>query len=85
MQSILSMVFFIRIKHVNSYMLQKAVNLTYHTIKYIFGQVMALTTHIEAHFQRQLKTCTLSVDLTLAYDTVCRERLMMKFMNAVFY
>jgi hypothetical protein len=33
-------------------------------------QVMALSTHIEAGFQHQLKTGTMFVDLTAAYDTV---------------
>jgi hypothetical protein len=46
-------------------------------------QVMALTTHIEASFQHQLKTGAVFVDLTAAYDTVWREGLMIKFLAAV--
>jgi hypothetical protein len=49
-------------------------------------QVMALTTHIEAGFQHQLKTGACSavfVDLTAVYDTVWRESLMIKFLEAV--
>jgi hypothetical protein len=45
--------------------------------------VLALITHIEAGcFQRQLKTDTVLVDLTAAYDTVGRDGLMLKFINA---
>jgi hypothetical protein len=36
-------------------------------------QAMALTTHIEAVFQRQLKTGVVFVDLSAAYDTVWRD------------
>jgi Reverse transcriptase (RNA-dependent DNA polymerase) len=39
-------------------------------------QVMALTTHIEAGFQHQLKTGAVLVDLTAAYDTVWKEGLL---------
>jgi hypothetical protein len=46
-------------------------------------QVMALTSHIEAGFERKLKTRTIFIDLTAAYDTVWRDRLMLKFMRAV--
>jgi hypothetical protein len=46
-------------------------------------QVMALTMHIEASFQHQLKTGAWFVNLTAAYDIVCREGLMMKFLQAV--
>jgi hypothetical protein len=46
-------------------------------------QVMALTTHIEASFQHQLKTGAVFVDLTAAYDTVWREGLMIKFLENV--
>jgi hypothetical protein len=46
-------------------------------------QVMALTTHIEAGFQRELKTGAVFVDLTAVYDTVLRDWVMLKFMNAV--
>jgi hypothetical protein len=46
-------------------------------------QVMALTTHIEAGFQHQLKTGAVFVDLTASYDTVWREGLMINFLEAV--
>jgi hypothetical protein len=46
-------------------------------------QVMALTTNIEAGFQRQLKTGVVFVDLSVAYDTVWRDRFMLKFMRTV--
>jgi hypothetical protein len=46
-------------------------------------QEMALTTHIQAGFQHQLKTGAVFVDLTAAYDTVWREGLMIKFLEAV--
>jgi hypothetical protein len=44
---------------------------------------MALTTHIKAGFQHQLKAGAVFVDLTAAYDTVWREDLMIKFLEAV--
>jgi uncharacterized protein YerC len=46
-------------------------------------QVIALTTHIEAGFQHQFKTAAVLVDLTAAYDTVWREGLLIKFLEAV--
>jgi hypothetical protein len=46
-------------------------------------QVMPLTTHIEAGFQRQLKTGVVFVDLSAAYDTVWRDGLMFTFMRTV--
>jgi hypothetical protein len=48
-------------------------------------QVMALTTHIEAGFQHQLKTGAVFIDLSAAYDTVWREGqgLMINFLEAV--
>jgi hypothetical protein len=46
-------------------------------------QVMALTTHIEAAFQRQLKTGVIFFDLSAVYDTVWRDGLMLKFMRTV--
>jgi Reverse transcriptase (RNA-dependent DNA polymerase) len=46
-------------------------------------QVMALTTHIEAGFQRKLKTGVVFVDLSAAYDTVWRDGLMLKIMRTV--
>jgi Reverse transcriptase (RNA-dependent DNA polymerase)/Endonuclease-reverse transcriptase len=46
-------------------------------------QVLALTSHIEAGFQRKLKTGAVFIDLTAAYDTVWREGLMLKFMRIV--
>jgi hypothetical protein len=47
-------------------------------------QVMALTTPIEASFQRQLKTGVVFVDLSTAYDTVWGDGLMLKFMRTVY-
>jgi hypothetical protein len=44
---------------------------------------MALTTHIKAGFQHQLKTGAVFFNLTAAYDTVWREGLMIKFLEAV--
>jgi hypothetical protein len=44
---------------------------------------MALTSHIEAVFERKLKTGTIFIDLTAAYDTVWRDGLMLKFMRVV--
>jgi hypothetical protein len=44
---------------------------------------MALTTHMEAGCQYQLKTGAVFVDLTTVYDTVWREGLMIKFLEAV--
>jgi hypothetical protein len=46
-------------------------------------QVMALTSHIEAGFERKLKTGAIFIDLTAAYDTVWRDGLMLKFMRVV--
>lgn len=46
-------------------------------------QVLSLTTHIEAGFQKELKTTVVFVDLTAAYDTVWREGLLYKFLNVV--
>jgi hypothetical protein len=46
-------------------------------------QVMALTSHIEAGFERKLKTGTIFIDLTAAYDTVWRDGLKLKFMRVV--
>jgi hypothetical protein len=44
---------------------------------------MALTTQIEAGFQRQLKTGVVFVNLSTAYDTVWRDGLMLKFMRTI--
>jgi hypothetical protein len=44
---------------------------------------MALTTHIEAGFQRQLKPGNVFVDLTAAYDTVWKEGFLLKFGETV--
>jgi hypothetical protein len=46
-------------------------------------QVLALKSHIEAGFQRKLKTGVVFIDLTAAYDTVWRDGLMSKFMRVV--
>jgi hypothetical protein len=44
-------------------------------------RVMTLTSHIEAGFERKLKTGTIFIDLTAAYETVWRDGLMLKFIN----
>lgn len=44
---------------------------------------MTLTNHIEAGFQRQLKTGVVFIDLTAAYDTVWKKGLLYKFIKAV--
>lgn len=46
-------------------------------------QVLSLTTHIEAGFERQLKTTAVFVDLTAAYDTVWREGLLYKLLSKI--
>lgn len=46
-------------------------------------QVLALTTHIEAGFQRKLKSSAAFVDLSAAYDTVWREGLLFKFLRVI--
>lgn len=46
-------------------------------------QVLSLTTHIEAGFQKRLKSTVVFVDLTAAYDTVWREGLLYKFLNII--
>jgi Reverse transcriptase (RNA-dependent DNA polymerase) len=46
-------------------------------------QVLALTSHIETGFERKLKTGTVYIDLTAAYDTVWRDGLMLKFIRVV--
>jgi hypothetical protein len=46
-------------------------------------QVMALTSHVEAGFERKLKMGTIFIDLTAAYDMVWRDGLMLKFMRVV--
>jgi hypothetical protein len=46
-------------------------------------QVLALTSHIGAGFQRKLKTGVIFIDLTAAYDTEWRDGLILKFMRAV--
>jgi hypothetical protein len=38
---------------------------------------LALTSHIEAGFQRKLKTGVVFIDLTNSYDTVWRDGLML--------
>jgi hypothetical protein len=59
-------------------------------LKQVFGRTVAapnkswaLTSHIEAGFERKLKTGTIFIDLTAAYDTVWRDELMLKFMRVV--
>jgi hypothetical protein len=49
----------------------------------IDAAVMARTSHIEAGFERKLKTGTIFIDVTAAYDTVWRDGLMLKLMRVV--
>lgn len=46
-------------------------------------QVLALTTLIEAGFQKKLKTSVAFIDLSTAYDTVWRHRLLYKFSKVI--
>jgi hypothetical protein len=46
-------------------------------------QVLVLTSHIEADFQRKLKTGVVFIDLTAVYDTVWRDGLTLKCMRVV--
>lgn len=46
-------------------------------------QVLALTTFIEAGFQRRQKTAVAFVDLTAAFDTIWRRGLLLKFAKTV--
>lgn len=46
-------------------------------------QVLALTNHIEAGFQRKLKTGVVFIDLTAAYDTVWKKGLLYKLIKAM--
>lgn len=46
-------------------------------------QVLSLTTSIEAGFQRKLKTSAAFIDLSAAYDTVWREGMIYKFLQAI--
>lgn len=46
-------------------------------------QVLSLTTHIEAGYQKQLKTSVVFIDLTAAYDTVWRHGLIYKLAKVV--
>lgn len=46
-------------------------------------QVLALTTHIEAGFQRNLKTGLALIDLTAAYDTVWRHGVLYKLIKII--
>jgi hypothetical protein len=50
---------------------------------YCTEQVLVLTSHIEACFQRKLKTGVVFIDLTAAYDTVWKDGLMLKFIRLV--
>ncbi|CAK1587557.1 unnamed protein product [Parnassius mnemosyne] len=47
------------------------------------NQVLSLTTHIEAGFQKKLKTVAVLIDLSAAYDTVWWQGLVYKLMKAV--
>ncbi|XP_055714426.1 uncharacterized protein LOC129808680 [Phlebotomus papatasi] len=46
-------------------------------------QVLALTSHVEAGYERRQKTGVVFVDLTAAYDTVWRDGLFLKFMEVI--
>lgn len=46
-------------------------------------QVLALTTHIEAGFQYKLKSGGVFIDLSSAYDTVCRQGLIYKLSGKI--
>ncbi|KAI5720173.1 hypothetical protein M8J77_002972 [Diaphorina citri] len=46
-------------------------------------QVLSLTSHIEAGFQRKLKTSLALIDLSAAYDTVWRQGLLFKFLRVI--
>lgn len=46
-------------------------------------QVMSLTTHIEAGFQKKLKTSAAFIDLSAAYDTVWRHGLLYKLIQII--
>lgn len=46
-------------------------------------QVLSLTTHIEAGFQKQLKTSVAFIDLTAAYDTVWRQGMLYKLLCVI--
>lgn len=46
-------------------------------------QILALTTFIESGFQKKLKTSTVFIDLTAAYDTVWREGLVYKLLKTL--
>jgi hypothetical protein len=48
-------------------------------------QFLALTSHIDAGFQRKLKTSVVFIDLTALYYTVWRDGVMWKFMWVVHY
>jgi len=44
---------------------------------------MALTTHIENGYNRNVKTAVAFIDLTSAYDTIWRKGLLLKFLDAM--
>lgn len=46
-------------------------------------QILSLTTHIEAGFQRKQKTSVAFIDLSAAYDTVWRQGLICKLIRAI--
>jgi len=47
------------------------------------NQVMALNTHIENGYNRNVKTAVVFIDLTSAYDTVWRKGLLLKFLDVI--
>lgn len=46
-------------------------------------QVLSLTTHIEVDFQKQEKKSVVFINLTAAYDTVCKEGIQHKLIKVV--
>ena len=48
-------------------------------------QVLALNTYIESDFEQKLKTGTVFMDLSAAYDTVWHDGLMLKFARIIPY
>ena len=46
-------------------------------------QVLSLTTNIENGFQKKLNSFVVFTDFTAAYDTVCRQGLLLKFIKII--
>jgi len=49
----------------------------------LLEQVLALTSHVEAGFERKEKTCMVLIDLSAAYDTVWTDGLKMKLARTI--